>query len=144
MNPAPRGSLAETLRASGTPFRVFIGWDKGEPEAYDVARSSLERHASIPVKITPIKLEARDLYSRGEDSLASTEFTYSRFLTPYLAGFQEWALFCDCDFLWLGDIAELLEFADETKALLAGSGLRGFVAGGRGQVKRRCKVNQFP
>ncbi len=36
---------------------------------------------------------------------------------PFLAGFQGWALFCDCDFLWLGDVAELLKFADATKAL---------------------------
>ena len=103
-----------------TPFRIFIGWDGREPEAYDVARFSLERRATIPVEITPIKLDdlrARGLYGRGEDPLASTEFTYSRFLTPFLADFQGWALFCDCDFLWLADVAELFEFADATKAL---------------------------
>jgi hypothetical protein len=66
------------------PFRIFIGWDKREPEAYDVASFSLKRRASIPVEITPIKLEdlvARGLYWRSEDPLASTEFTYSRYLT---------------------------------------------------------------
>jgi lipopolysaccharide biosynthesis glycosyltransferase len=102
------------------PFRIFIGWDQREPEAYEVARFSLERHASVPVEVTPIKLDelrARGLYGRGEDPLASTEFTYSRFLTPALAGFEGWALFCDCDFLWLGDVAELLQFADKRKAL---------------------------
>src|SRR3954466_13743317 len=83
------------------PFRFFIGWDRREPEAYDVAKFSLERRASIPVQVTPIKLDelrARSLYARSEDPLASTEFTYSRFLTPMLAGFNGWALFCDCDF----------------------------------------------
>ena len=101
-------------------LRIFIGWDQREPEAYEVARFSLERRASIPVEITPIKLEelrARGLYRRGEDPLASTEFTYSRFLTPALAGFSGWALFCDCDFLWLADVAELMGFADDGKAL---------------------------
>jgi hypothetical protein len=103
-----------------TPFRIFMGWDQREPEAYEVARFSLKRHASIPVEVVPIKLDelkARGLYRRGEDPLASTEFTYSRFLTPALAGFEGWALFCDCDFLWLGDVAGLREFADENKAL---------------------------
>jgi lipopolysaccharide biosynthesis glycosyltransferase len=103
-----------------SPFRIFIGFDQREPEAYEVARSSLERRASIPVEITPIKLDdlrGRGLYRRGEDPLASTEFTYSRFLTPALAGFEGWALFCDCDFLWLGDVAELSQFNDEKKAL---------------------------
>jgi lipopolysaccharide biosynthesis glycosyltransferase len=103
-----------------TPFRIFIGWDQREPEAYEVARFSLERRASIPVEVSAIKLDelkARGFYHRGEDPLASTEFTYSRFLTPALAGFEGWALFCDCDFLWLGDVAELLKFADSKKAL---------------------------
>src|SRR5688572_7811119 len=86
------------------PFRVYIGWDQREPVAYDVAKFSLERRASIPVAVTPIKLDdlrSKGLYHRDQDPLASTEFTYSRFLTPALAGFRGWALFCDCDFLWL-------------------------------------------
>ncbi|HTM71787.1 MAG TPA: glycosyltransferase [Pseudolabrys sp.] len=102
------------------PFRVFIGWDSREPIAYDVARHSLLKRASIPVEVTPIKVEemrARGLYTRGKDPLASTEFTYTRFLTPALAGFSGWALFCDCDFLWLGDIAELAAYTRAPKAV---------------------------
>jgi hypothetical protein len=102
------------------PFRVFIGWDKREPEAYAVAKSSLQRHASIPVDVQPIKLDElvkRGLYTRDIDPLASTEFTYTRFLTPALAGFKGWALFCDCDFLWLGDIAGLAEYTKTPKAV---------------------------
>ena len=75
--------------------------------------------ASIPVEVTPIKIEemrARKLFWRTEDPLASTEFTYTRFLTPLLAGYTGWALFCDCDFLFLGDVAELLDYNDESKA----------------------------
>jgi hypothetical protein len=102
------------------PFRVYIGWDSREPEAYDVARYSLLKRSSIPAEIVPIKigdLRAQGLYSRDEDPLASTEFTYTRFLTPALAGFQGWALFCDCDFLWLGDIAGLTNYMQTSKAV---------------------------
>jgi hypothetical protein len=102
------------------PFRIFIGWDSREPEAYDVAEYSLKRRASIPVDVAPIKLGelcARGLYTRAVDPLASTEFTYSRFLTPALAGFSGWALFCDCDFLWLGDVAGLFPYMLERKAV---------------------------
>jgi lipopolysaccharide biosynthesis glycosyltransferase len=101
-------------------FRVYIGWDQREPEAYDVAEYSLRRHSSIPVSVTPIKLEElrkRGLYQRITDPLASTEFTYSRFLTPALADYKGWALFCDCDFLWLGDIAGLVEYTRTPKAV---------------------------
>ncbi len=94
--------------------------DSREPIAYDVAEYSLKHRASIPVEVTPIKIEelrARGLYSRPVDPLASTEFTYSRFLTPALAGFRGWALFCDSDFLWLGDIAGLAAYAHGDKAV---------------------------
>ncbi len=102
------------------PFRVYIGWDKREPEAYEVAKFSLIRRSSIPVTVTPIKLDdlrVRGLYRREEDPLASTEFTYSRFLTPALADYHGWALFCDCDFLWLGDIAGLVDYTRTPKAV---------------------------
>src|SRR5215475_14776918 len=101
-------------------FRIYIGWDSREPEAYDVAKFSLERRASVPVSVVPIKvdeLRARGLYRRDQDPLASTEFTYSRFFTPALAGFKGWALFCDCDFLWLADIAGLADYAHGSKAV---------------------------
>jgi hypothetical protein len=103
-----------------TPLRVYIGWDKREPIAYDVAKFSLERRTTIPVDVQPIKIDdlrARRLYWRDQDPLASTEFTYTRFLTPALADFRGWALFCDCDFLWLGDIAGLGEFMKVPKAV---------------------------
>ena len=103
-----------------TPFRVYIGWDRREPEAYEVARHSIMRHASIPLEVHPIKvddLRAQALYWRKVDPLAATDFTYTRFLTPHLAGHNGWALFCDCDFLWLADVAELAALADNSKAL---------------------------
>jgi len=103
-----------------SPFRVFIGWDKREPIAYDVAKFSLERRASIPVDVKPIQIDelrAQKLYWRDQDPLASTEFTYTRFLTPKLAGYRGWALFCDCDFLFLGDIAGLADYARGDKAV---------------------------
>ncbi len=102
------------------PLRIYIGWDRREPEAYEVAKFSLLRRASIPVAVAAIKLDdlrAQGLYRRDQDPLASTEFTYSRFFTPFLAGFSGWALFCDCDFLWLGDIAGLAGYARGPKAI---------------------------
>ena len=103
-----------------SPFRVFIGWDSREEIAYKVAKHSLLKRASIAVDVKPIKLDdlrSRGLYWRDVDPRASTEFTYSRFLTPALAGFAGWALFCDSDFLWLGDIAGLAAYARGDKAV---------------------------
>lgn len=35
---------------------VYIGWDPREEAAYEVARDSIHRHATMPVRITPLKL----------------------------------------------------------------------------------------
>ncbi|MGI9390751.1 MAG: hypothetical protein ACR2O1_11895 [Boseongicola sp.] len=101
-------------------FRIFIGWDSREDIAYQVAKQSLLRHASIPADVEPIKLNElveNGLFTRDVDPLASTEFTYSRFLTPYLANYEGWALFCDCDFLFFGDVAKLKEYMNPDHAV---------------------------
>jgi hypothetical protein len=116
-----RGQKGERQLGETDRIRVFIGWDSREPEAYDVARSSLLRHASVDVDVVPIKLQDlvdQGVYTRDVDPLASTEFTYSRFFTPWLAEFGGWALFIDCDFLWLDDIAPLLAYRDPAKAVM--------------------------
>ncbi|RJG44327.1 glycosyltransferase [Mesorhizobium sp. DCY119] len=102
-------------------LRIFIGWDSREPIAYEVAKATALKNSSIPLDIQPIKLDdlvAKGLYSRDIDPLASTEFTYSRFFTPHLAGYEGWALFCDCDFLFFGDLADLRNYQNPSKAVL--------------------------
>jgi hypothetical protein len=106
---------------SPPPFRVFVGWDSREDIAYQVCKFSLMRRAGLPVSVIPIKqqeLRDKGLYTREADPLASTEFTYTRFFVPYLAGYQGWALFCDCDFLWLADIADLIALLDHRYAVM--------------------------
>ena len=103
------------------PFAVHVGWDSREDIAYQVCRHSLLRHASVPVAVLPLRqhdVRAAGLYARDPDPLASTEFTYTRFLVPHLADYRGWALFVDCDFLWLDDIAGLLRLADPRYALM--------------------------
>lgn len=96
------------------PLKVFIGFDSREPEAYEVAKYSVLRHSSIELEVFPLVVEdlrKRGFYWRETDPLASTEFTYTRFLAPYLAGFEGKVVFFDCDFLWCGDIAGLMDLA---------------------------------
>lgn len=105
---------------SDKPFRVFVGWDSREDIAYQICRHSILARASEPVEVSRLrqdKLRAQGLYWRDADPLSSTEFTFTRFLVPHLTYYQGWALFCDCDFLWLGDIGELAALADERYAV---------------------------
>jgi hypothetical protein len=102
-------------------MKVFIGYDSRENIAYQVAKASMLKHSSIPLEITPIvlnDLRYRGIYQREPDPLSSTEFSFTRFLTPYLAGYTGWALFCDCDFLFRGDIAAITDYMDGAKAVM--------------------------
>ena len=102
-------------------MKIFIGWDKREDIAFKVCQESLARHSSEYLSITPIKqheMRERNLYWREPDPLSSTDFTFTRFLTPYLAGYKGWAIFMDCDFLWRGDIATVMDYCDSSKSVM--------------------------
>jgi lipopolysaccharide biosynthesis glycosyltransferase len=99
-------------------IRVFIGYDSAEEVAYSVLAHSIHSRASVPVSTAPIRLsQLKGVFQREHNALQSTEFSFSRFLTPWLAGYEGWALFMDCDMLMREDIAELWKLRDERYAL---------------------------
>ena len=105
---------------SQQPFNIYVGWDSREPIAADVLKYSIQQHTSVPVNIIYLqqdKLREQGLYWREVDALASTEFTFTRFLVPYLNNYQGHAIFVDCDFLAIDDLAALIEQADKRKAV---------------------------
>lgn len=92
-------------------IRVFIGYDERQPVAYNVCAFSVARHAvSEPVAITPLRLPAMPIKRRG-----LTEFTFSRFLVPYLSGYEGWSVFIDSDMLVTADVADLIRHCREAK-----------------------------
>lgn len=95
-----------------TPLRIFIGYDERSALAYNILQHSIQRHASKPVAITPLRLSTLPLKRRG-----LTEFTYSRFLVPFLSGYRGPAVFMDSDIVVTGDIAELFDCADGRSAV---------------------------
>lgn len=124
-NPSDSASVNDNNGDSGDaqiPFKIFIGYDPREDTAFEVCRHSLLKRSSIPIEIHPIKqsdLRQKGLYWRERGKLESTEFSFTRFLTPHLAGYQGWAMFVDCDFLYLGDIKELRDLCnDENLAVM--------------------------
>jgi lipopolysaccharide biosynthesis glycosyltransferase len=60
----------------------------------------------------------KGLMWRERNPLQSTDFSFSRFLTPYLSGFEGWSLFMDCDMLVLDDIAKLWALRDDRYAVM--------------------------
>jgi hypothetical protein len=97
-------------------LRVFIGYDPNETVALSVLAHSIWRHAKDPVSITPLMLGQLPM-TRERVAEQSTEFAFSRFIVPYLCGFEGRAVFMDCDMLCRADIGELFGLADEGKAV---------------------------
>jgi hypothetical protein len=84
---------------------VYIGHDSRQPLAYNVMRYSIERHASRPISVNGLHLHQLPISRVG-----ATEFTYSRFLVPWLMDFQGYGLFCDEDMVVEGDVWELFSY----------------------------------
>lgn len=87
--------------------RVFVGYDKRAPLAYNILQHSIVRHSSGPVAITPLIIDKLPSFNK----VGLTEFTFSRYLVPYLCNFEGSALFVDSDMLVMGDIYELFQEA---------------------------------
>jgi hypothetical protein len=99
-------------------IRVFIGYDAVEAVAFSVLSYSINARASEPVQIAPVMLEQlKGVYRRERNPLQSTDFSFSRFLVPYLCGFEGWAVFMDCDMLMREDIARLWKLRDDRYAV---------------------------
>lgn len=91
---------------------MFVGVDARQPLAYNVLQSSIHRHARDRVLIEPLRIVNLPITRRG-----LTEFTFSRFLVPWLCDYQGLAVFMDADVVVRGDIGELFACADGKSAV---------------------------
>jgi len=100
-------------------INVFIGYDTREAVAYSVLAYSIQARASQPVSVTPLMLsQLKGVYIRERHPLQSTDFSFSRFLTPHLSGYTGWSVFMDCDMLMRDDIANLWQLRDDRYAVM--------------------------
>jgi hypothetical protein len=112
---------------------IYVGYDPREDLAYQVLKYSALKYASGPLNVYPIvqdKLRRIGLYRRawllGSSQLPapekkddiwhrdlfdrknfSTDFSFSRFLVPFLNRLEGWALFMDCDMYFRSDPLKL-------------------------------------
>ena len=101
-------------------MKVFVGYDDREDIAYKVCEYSVKRK-NKKAQVFPLKqeeLKDANLYWREKDPLSSTAFTFTRFLVPALMNYEGWAIFCDCDIIWMLDPAEIMKYADKKYAVM--------------------------
>ena len=87
-------------------LKVFIGTDERQPLAYNVCRASIERHAGARLQIEPLRLKWLPIKRRG-----LTDFTFSRYLCPWLCGYEGVSLFMDADMIVRADVHEIAQLA---------------------------------
>lgn len=99
--------------ATSNALRVFIGFDPRQIVSYTVCALSIIQRATRPVSIMPLILETLPITRKG-----LTPFTYSRFLVPYLCGFEGEAIFLDADIMLRDDIAKLAKCNDGVSSVM--------------------------
>lgn len=114
-------------------IKVYIGYDPTEEQAVDKACRTLYKTSGLrPELLIQHRLRARGLFSRTMDRRAlessggsydllsnaycSTDFSITRFLVPIICQ-SGWALFTDCDVIFMRDVHELISLADPSKAV---------------------------
>jgi hypothetical protein len=99
-------------------IKVFVGYDQSEAVSFNVLSHSIQSNSSVPVAIIPVRLsQLGGVFNRERNALQSTEFSFSRFLVPYLCDYEGWAIFMDCDMLVKADIKELWDQRDDRYAV---------------------------
>ena len=95
-------------------IKVFIGYDPVESVAWHTMAASIYRQSSRPVAIVPINLaNLKGVLNRPREPKQSNEFSFSRFLVPYLCNYEGQGIFFDCDQMLRTDIAEILKVMEE-------------------------------
>lgn len=103
-------------------IRLFVGFDQAEAIAYHTFCQSVLSRASEPVSFTPLHLpNLAPFYAeehKGIEGYPPTNaFIFSRFLVPYLCGFNGFAIFADGDMVCREDISKLWALRPLDKAV---------------------------
>ena len=94
---------------------IYVGYDSREHDAFRVCARSIKDLSTG----TPIQLRSTNIpeYKRDWGEPQSTDFTFTRFWVPYLSGFKDYSIFCDCDFLFLENPQHLFRYTEPHHAV---------------------------
>jgi len=99
---------------NGNLIKVFIGYDPVEAVAWHVMAHSIFTKSTKPVALIPVNLaNFKEIFTRERDVKQSNEFSFTRFLVPYLSDYKGYAIFFDCDMILRTDIQEIFDEVDK-------------------------------
>lgn len=90
-------------------IRLFCGADgtNCDLESQMVLEYSVRKHATQPVSIVWMQQAAEGPYAGWKCGSGRTPFSHFRWSIPAMCGYEGKGIYCDSDFLFLADIAEL-------------------------------------
>jgi hypothetical protein len=90
-------------------IRLFVGADcnNSDLESQAVLEWSVRKYASLPVDITWMQVASTGPWSGWQTASMRTPFTHFRWSIPDVCGYQGRAIYCDSDFIFRADVAEL-------------------------------------
>jgi hypothetical protein len=95
---------------------IYIGYDSVESVAWHTLVQSIYEYSSQPVSIVPLNIKnLNNIYTRERDPKQSNDFSFTRFLVPYLNGYNGIAIFMDCDMLLRTDIYKIFDEIENLK-----------------------------
>jgi len=98
--------------------KIFIGYDPKEAIAFHALVQSIMSKATIPFDIVPLDIKNLSMYTRKVDDKQSNEFSFTRFLVPYLSSYKGISIYLDCDMMLRTDIAEVLKEVNDKPVYL--------------------------
>lgn len=100
-------------------YNVYIGYDKREDIAAEVCKFSILQRTDklCPPPVYYLKSQEIPEFVREREPQQSTDFTYTRFMIPFLNKYKGFSVFCDCDFLFQADIMDLVLSVDPEHAV---------------------------
>jgi hypothetical protein len=91
-------------------LKIFVGFDEKESVAWHVMVHSIFRNSKSPVMICPLyRPNLAQIHKRVRDPKQSNDFSFTRFLVPYLCDFEGFSVFFDCDMLMQCDVSRIFD-----------------------------------
>ena len=89
---------------------VYIGYDHVESVAFHTLVHTIHSKSSKPVRIVPLNINSlKEVFTRERDPKQSNDFSFTRFLVPYLNNYNGYAIFMDCDMILRTDIYKIFD-----------------------------------
>ena len=96
--------------------KIFIGYDSVESTSWHTAAHSILEKSRTPVALIPVnRRNLKEIHTRELDAKQSNEFSFTRFLVPYLCDYEGMAIFMDSDMLLRVDINEVFDEIDASE-----------------------------